>query len=227
MPPCLFLKLSVSRFSSASRLIARRRIIGTVLIGGLVAFLQARVALAEGDFSPSSVEKGVLLVANPSLEDPNFRQTVLLIVEHGEGGTLGLILNRSTPVLLSEALPDLAVLQGTSYRLFLGGPVEPGNLLLLFRLKEPAEGTRSVFNGVYVGGTPALLERLITEPKPTETFRAFAGHAGWAPGQLEFEMLHGAWGVLPPGSFNIFDKDPATLWPDSLTRLQAPRVIAN
>jgi putative transcriptional regulator len=148
-------------------------------------------------------------------------------VEHGEGGTLGLILNRSTKVLLSEALPDLAVLKGTSYHLFLGGPVEPGRLLLLFRLKEPVEGARSIINGIYVGGTPALLERLITQPRPTETFRAFAGHAGWAPGQLEFEMLQGAWGVLPPESFNIFDKDPATLWPDSLTRLQAPRVIAN
>jgi putative transcriptional regulator len=183
--------------------------------------------LAEGEFSPSSVKQGVLLVANPSMDDPNFRQTVLLIVEHGEGGTLGLILNRSTKVLLSEALPDLTALKGTSYRVFLGGPVMPTQLLLLFRLKEPAEGARSVYNGVYVGGTPALLERLITQPKPTETFRAFVGHAGWAPGQLEFEMLHGAWGVLPPESLNIFDKDPATLWPDSLTRLQAPRVISN
>ena len=204
-----------------------RRVVAGLLLTGLLTILSVIPASAEGEFAPSSVQQGVLLVANPSMDDPNFRQTVLLILKHGPEGTVGIILNRSTDVLLSQALPDLTALKGTSHRLFLGGPVEPANLLLLFRLKEPAEGTRSIFDGVYIGGTPALLERIITQPKPTETFRAFAGYAGWAPGQLEFEMLHGAWAVLPPGSFNIFDKDPATLWPDSLTRLQAPRVISN
>jgi putative transcriptional regulator len=81
--------------------------------------------------------------------------------------------------------------------------------------------------GVYVGGSNALLERIVTQPKPTETFRAFVGFAGWAPGQLEFEMQQSSWGVLPSDSFNLFDKDPATLWPDCLTRLQALRVISN
>lgn len=76
------------------------------------------------------------------------------------------------------------------------------------------------------GGTPEILERVITQPNPTETFRAFAGYAGWAPGQLEYEMLQGAWATLPPDSFNIFDKDPATLWRDCPSLLQAPRVIA-
>jgi putative transcriptional regulator len=149
----------------------------------------------------------------------------VLVVEHGPEGTLGLILNRSTNVLLSEALPDLTVLKGTSYRLFAGGPVEPTRLLLLFRLKEPPPDARSVFDGVYVGGTPRILERIITQANPTETFRAFAGFAGWAPGQLGYEMFQGSWAVLPPDSLNIFDKDPATLWLDSLTRVQAPRVI--
>jgi len=198
-----------------------------LLLGGLVTILAAGTVLAEGEFSPSSVEKGVLLVASPSLADPNFRQTVLLILKHGTEGTAGLILNRSTDVMLSEVLPDLIALKGTSHRLFMGGPVEPNEMLMLFRLARPPVDAQPVFDGVYVGGTHALLERVITQPKPAETFRAFAGFAGWAPGQLEFEMRQGSWGVLPPGSFNIFDKDPATLWPDSLTRLQAPRVISN
>jgi putative transcriptional regulator len=176
--------------------------------------------------SPSSVEKGVLLVASPSLDDPNFRQAVVLIVDHGPEGTLGLILNRSTNVPLSKALPDITALKGTSYRLFAGGPVEPTRLLLLFRLKEPPADARSVFDGVYVGGT-RVLERIITQAKPTETFRAFAGYAGWAPGQLAFEMLQGGWAILPPDSTGIFDIDPAKLWQDCISRLQAPRVISN
>lgn len=195
--------------------------------GGVLTVLQAGPAQAGMEFAQSSVTKGVLLVASPTLDDPNFHQTVVLVVEHGREGTLGLILNRPTKVFLSEALPDLAVLKGTTHRLFAGGPVEPTRLLLLFRVKEPPADTRSVFDGVYVGGTSEVLERIITQAKPTETFRAFAGSAGWAPGQLGYEMLQGAWATLPPGSFDIFDKDPATLWLDCLSRLQAPRVISN
>ena len=178
------------------------------------------------EFAPSSVGKGVLLVASPSLDDPNFRQAVVLVVEHGPGGTLGLILNRSTNVLLSHALPNLTVLKGTTYRLFMGGPVEPTRLLLLFRLKEPPADARAVFDGVYVGSTTGVLERIITQAKPTETFRAFSGFAGWAPGQLEYEMLQGAWAPLQPDPIGIFDKDPATFWQDCLSRLQAPGVIS-
>jgi putative transcriptional regulator len=98
---------------------------------------------------------------------------------------------------------------------------------MLSRLKVPPAGAREVVGGIYVGGTPGVLERIITEANPTEAFRAFAGSAGWAPGQLTFEMLQGAWGVLPSESFDIFDKDPATFWQDCLSLLQAPRVISD
>lgn len=55
-----------------------------------------------------------------------------------------------------------------------------------------------------------MLERVIKQPKPTETFRAFAGSAGWAPGQLAYEMNQGAWATLPPDSAGLFDRDPST-----------------
>ncbi|SLM48916.1 conserved protein of unknown function [Nitrospira japonica] len=191
----------------------------------LSAVLFAAQADADGTFGPSSVKRGVLLVASPTLGDPNFRESVVLIVEHGEEGTLGVILNRPTEVLLSEVLPDIAALKGTRYQLFAGGPVQPAQLLMLFRLKEPQAYARSVFDGVYVGGTPEILERVIRQPKPTETFKAFAGSAGWAPGQLAYEMHQGAWAVLAPDAAGIFDRKPSTLWRDCLDRLQAPRAI--
>ena len=194
------------------------------LLGGLLTVLYAAPAPAGTEFSPSSVGKGVLLVASPSLEDPNFRQAVVLVVEHGPEGTVGLILNRSSNVLLSKALPDIMALKGTNYRLYAGGRVEPTRFLLLFRLKEPPADARSIFDGVYLGRTPKALERIITQAKPTEAFRAFAGFSAWSPRQLEAEMLLGAWAILPPDSSSIFDKDPATLWQDSISRLQAPRV---
>jgi putative transcriptional regulator len=215
-------------YSRAPGSAGARKVVASLLLGGLLTVLHAVPALAGMEFAQLSVKKGALLVASPSLEDPNFRQAVVLIVEHGPDGTVGLILNRSTKVLLSEALPEVTVLKGTSYRIFAGGPVAPDRLLLLFRLlKEPPADARSVFDGVYVGGTPKILERIITQAKPTETFRAFAGFASWAPRQLEAEMLLGAWGILPADSFSIFDQDPGTLWLDCLSRLQAPRVISN
>jgi putative transcriptional regulator len=192
---------------------------------GTLFLLPTLSAQAQQEFSPRSVEKGVLLVASPSLDDPNFHQTVLLIVEHGRGGTVGLTLNRPTNVLVSEVLPDFTVLKRTTHRLFAGGPVERTQLVLLFRLTQLLPDTRQIVDRIYVG-TPRVLERIMTQPKPTETFRAFSGFAGWAPGQLEHEMLEGAWGVLPSHAFNIFDKDPAMLWPDSIILLQAPRTIS-
>ena len=216
--------LSHAAYSSAWGFTGTCKAIASFLIGGLLSVLHVVPAFASMEFAPLSVKKGVLLVASPSLEDPNFRQAVVLVVEHGPEGTVGLILNRSTNVLLSKALPDIAALKGTNHRLFAGGPVEPTRLLLLFRLKEPPTDARSVFDGVYLGRTPKVLERIITQAKPTDTFRAFVGFASWVPRQLEAEMLLGAWAILPPDSFSIFDKDPGTLWKDSISRLQAPRV---
>lgn len=185
----------------------------------------ARPVVAQHEFLSSTLEKGILLVASPSLTDPNFQQTVLLILEHGREGTVGVILNRPTDVLLSDVLPDLPMLKKTPHRLFAGGPVGRAQMVLLFRLEGPYPDARLIFDGIYVG-TLGVLERIITQPKGAETFRAFAGFAGWAPGQLDHELLEGAWGVLPKHSFEIFDKDPATLWPDSVTRLQAPMTIS-
>jgi putative transcriptional regulator len=195
---------------------------------GLGTFVRPEAALAAGEFAPSSVKKGVLLIASPSLNDPNFRETVVLIIEHGFQGTLGVILNRSLKTLLSDALPDVSALKGTSHRLFAGGPVEMTRLHLLFRVKDPPPaGTQSVIDGIYFGGTPEVLERILTQGTPAERFRAFAGVSGWGPGQLSFEMLQGAWGVLPPDAIDVFDQDPATLWQTCIGQLQAPRVISH
>lgn len=216
----------VPRHSPGTCVRAARSTLQRVLCAGLLIVLSAGSVLAEDAFVPSAVTKGALLVASPSLNDPNFHHTVLLLIKHGSEGTLGLVLNRSTNVRLSQVLPNLTALNGTDHRLFAGGPVEPTRLLLLFRLKDPPADARPVIDGLYVGSTLALLERVLTEAKPNEMFRAFAGYAGWAPGQLEFEMLQGSWGVLPLDGVDIFGKDPASLWPESLARLQAPRVVS-
>lgn len=117
------------------------------------------------------------------------------------------------------------MLKQTNHRLFGGGPVERTQLVLLFRLRQLLPDARHIVNGIYVG-TPTVLERVMASPKPHEAFRGFAGFAGWAPGQLEYEMRQGSWGVLSSSTLDIFSKDPETLWPDSIRALQAPRTIS-
>ena len=202
-----------------------KHVVWAILFLGTMMAMPASSASAQQQFVPSPVQKGSLLVASPSLSDPNFTRTVLFIVEHGQGGTIGLVLNRPTDVLLAEVLQDLPILNQTNHRLFAGGPVGRTQLVLLFRLKQLLPDARHIANGIYVG-TPMVLERVIAGLKPNEAFRAFAGFAGWAPGQLESEMREGSWGVLSSGTFDIFNIDPETFWSDSLAVLQAPRTIS-
>lgn len=212
------------RPNSESALRRRLTRLGLLVV---VMLIHASSALAQPvpDGKPP-LGKGVFLIANPSLGDPNFHHTVVLLCEHSSEGTLGVIINRPTEVLLSEALPDLPVLKGTSYRLFWGGPVQPTGVLMLFRVKQTPSGTRPVLDGIYLGGNLQALERVITHPEPTETFRAYAGYAGWAPGQLEYEMTLGSWAIVPADSALIFDKDPGDLWQDLVESLTRPRVIS-
>ena len=202
---------------------------GVFLCVQLVCVPAPRLA-AEGSTPPTGeskrIMKGTFLVASPNLSDPNFRHTVVLICEHNhEQGTLGVIVNRPTDVLLSEALPQISVLKATSYQVFWGGPVQQHNLLMLFRLTQPPTDPKEVMTGVYLGGNPDTLTQVITKPNPTETFRAFAGYAGWAPGQLEYEMSLGSWAIVTADAASIFDKDPNGLWVDLVEKLRAPRVI--
>jgi putative transcriptional regulator len=186
-------------------------------------------SLAADDPAPSAgppIAKGLFLIASPNLMDPNFRHTVVLICEHNaEQGTMGLIVNRPTDVPLAEALPHLPILKATSYVLFWGGPVQQSSVLMLFRLAKAPTDPKEVLSGIYLGAGPETLTQVITNPNPTETFRAFAGYAGWAPGQLEYEMALGSWAVATADSASLFDKDPAGLWMDMLDKLRAPRVI--
>jgi len=220
-----------SRASSRSYSAVCLTVILPSLLAGLLTGLllsPSHEAHSATDFDSGSMPplgKGVFLVASPNLPDPNFRHTVVLICEYGPEGTLGVIVNRPTDVLLSEALPAVPVLKGTSYVLFAGGPVQPGGILMLFRVTEAPADARQVMEGIYLGGSMSMLERVITQPQPTETFRAFAGYAGWAPGQLEMEMVMGSWATVKADSVSIFDKDPANLWPELLETLQRPGVV--
>ena len=163
--------------------------------------------------------KGIFLVATPSLRDHNFRQTVILLCEHGEEGALGVVVNRPTKINITEVLPQIPILEGQKHMVFSGGPVQRNHLLILYRTPEEPENTHHVFNGVYLGGNMTALEEIVKNPFSPDNFRAFMGYSGWAPGQLENEMESDSWLTLPADSSFMFDWDHTRVWTDILQSL--------
>jgi putative transcriptional regulator len=163
--------------------------------------------------------KGIFLVAAPSLRDPNFRQSVVLLCEHGPEGALGVVVNRPTAMSISEALPHVPILEGSSHVLYAGGPVQTNQVMLLYRGDQLPENAHHVFDGVCLGGDMGMVERILTGAGTKEAFRAYLGYSGWGPGQLESEMKTGSWITLPADPNVVFEKDPARVWSHILLTL--------
>lgn len=160
---------------------------------------------------------GRLLVATPLLGDPNFRRTVILIVEHEETeGTLGVVLNRPTQIPVGRVLEQWTGLVTDPSVVFKGGPVAPTSPLALALVpgKEEPVGWRAL------DGAPSLarlgLLDLDTPPRllapAIQSLRVYAGYAGWSPGQLQAEIDEGAWHVITAEPGDIFAASPDTLW---------------
>jgi putative transcriptional regulator len=166
---------------------------------------------------------GRLLAATPHLGDPNFRRTVVLIVEDDKDeGTLGIILNRPTEIPLGEVLESWTELASGPQVVFRGGPISPNSALALALAHGSDEpvGWRSLDGSpmmsriglVDLGAPPELLVGGIT------SMRVFAGYAGWGAGQLRDEIDEGAWYVLPCEPADAFAAEPEQLWPQVLRR---------
>jgi putative transcriptional regulator len=159
--------------------------------------------------------RGQLLIAGPPLLDPNFWRTVVLVVEHSEEGALGLVLNRPSETMVAEAVEELGELVGDDERLFIGGPVQPSAVIVLAQFEDPGEAALTAFDDVGVLGTGSGPEHLSVGVRQA---RAFVGHAGWGPGQLDTELERDDWILESSTLQDAFTADPAELWSSVLTR---------
>ncbi len=155
--------------------------------------------------------RGHLLIASPHLSDPNFRQTVVLLVEHHDEGALGIVLNRPSTMTLNDMWSQLgnAPLSVTHQQqvIYFGGPVE-GHIFCLHAHRDASES--EVVPGVYLANNPELIRVAIrAEADPC---RVFWGYAGWGEGQLDAELRFGGWLLLPASSDLVFRDDLETLW---------------
>jgi putative transcriptional regulator len=167
---------------------------------------------------------GRLLVATPLLGDPHFARTVVYLLEHDGGGTVGVILNRPSHTPVGQVLPDWHDAVSGPAVVFGGGPVQPDGALCLGQLNEEGPGIRRVIDGV---GTIDLDGDVRLIAGMTRRLRVFAGHAGWSPGQLEDELAEGAWWVVEGSTADLFSEAPATMWARVLRRQPPPLNIVS
>lgn len=180
------------------------------------------------------IDVGRLLVATPSLTDPNFDRTVILVLQHDpEDGTMGIVLNRPTGLTVDDHLDGWGVVAPAPDRVYIGGPVHPELAIVA--------ATCPVTSAMPVGadGWPdeivqltdwAGVVDLTLDPSMLVgrvVVRVFAGHAGWSPGQLADEIDEDAWWVVDAEQDDLVTCDPEGLWRRVLRRQDGPLAMVS
>ncbi|WP_234736804.1 YqgE/AlgH family protein [Tellurirhabdus bombi] len=164
-----------------------------------------------------TVTNGCLLVAEPFLGDSNFERSVVLVCEHNEDGTFGLVLNQIAQVKLNDVLTEEMY---HDYSLYVGGPVQQNTLHYIHRLGDLLDDSISLGNGLYWSGNFEQLKQLINAGTVRENdIRFFVGYSGWSDGQLEEEMSQKAWIISQTDADFIFDTPSDQFWRGVLRRM--------
>ena len=140
---------------------------------------------------------------------------MVLVIEHNEEGALALVLNRPSETSVGEAVPELEEVIDPDEPLFIGGPVQPSSVIVLGEFEDSTDAALLAFDDVGVLGTASTPEELSVGLRSS---RAFIGHAGWGPGQLDGELERGDWIVEAPRLADAFSPNPRDLWSEVLTR---------
>jgi putative transcriptional regulator len=193
---------------------------------GWPAVALAIVALALGGLRPAPDEKtptgdsgerlvGKLLIAAPSMPDPRFKETVILMVEHDKKGAMGLVVNRVLgTVELAKFFHNLGIetkdINGM-VRVHYGGPVQPEFGFVIHSTDYISDDTKRVTETIAVSPETTVLAAFARGEGPKRTLFA-VGYAGWGPGQLESEMERNDWFTAPLDLDIVFDENQETKW---------------
>lgn len=158
---------------------------------------------------------GQLLLAMPSLRDPNFANSVVLVCHHDAGGSMGLVINRPREVSVHDVLADLDIGPETGRelvstdidRVFEGGPVDTFRGFVLHDGWHIYDSTTEITPELYLTASRDILEALARGDGP-EHYLLLLGYAGWGAGQLEQELSNNDW-LIAPASHHILFQEPA------------------
>ena len=157
----------------------------------------------------------MLLIAAPSMLDPNFRRSAILLIGHDADGALGVVLNRPTELRVCDLVEQLTPLAGTDALIHEGGPVQRDGLVVLADFATGDAESTFLLDTIRMISEADDLETLGAE---VERARVFVGYAGWAPGQLEAELAREDWILAQAQAEDVFCDQPSALWASVLTR---------
>ncbi len=167
-------------------------------------------------------EAGRILISEPFLDDFYFKRAVVLLAEHNKDGSVGLVLNKTTDLKLSEivASTEHNIPEEFDNYVFIGGPVKTDSLFFLYTRNDVLEDSLKIIEGIYWGGKIADLAELMQKRiiKPNE-IRFFAGYSGWEPLQLNIELEEHSWVVANAKADFLLKNTPETLWKKSVLNL--------
>ena len=163
---------------------------------------------------------GRLLVAARGLPDPNFVESVVLLIQYDQQGTVGLMINRRTRAPISRVLPDLNTAKDKSDPVYVGGPVELSAVFGLSRSRKKLDGATSLLSEVYLVSSKALLDKVLATSTGPDNFRLYLGYCGWAGGQLENEVRQGGWWIFDANAGLVFDSNPDSVWSRLIARTE-------
>jgi len=202
----------------------------TSIISLLFAPLLAATPAKAGDTAcPQPLHRpgaGQYLVAAHHMSDPRFRETVILLLEHSENGSLGVILNRGTTVPLEQALPKVPGIAGRRDTISNGGPVDKRVVIFLVRHTKAPPESGAVMQDLYYSASQVTLEQMLAQDKTADKLRLFSGHAGWGAGQLEAELQRGDWYLLPAQVEQVFNGADPGLWSQLMRCMPGPGLQA-
>ena len=161
---------------------------------------------------PKKLRPGVFLYAVPEMGDPNFAETVVLLVSHDKAGAMGFVVNRPTRVPLRELLKTVPEAEKSDLRFHWGGPVQPETVHALVRSSWPSESARRVVDDVQVTGDIAAVREALARPDARTKVKLFIGYTGWGRGQLEAEVRAGAWVLEPADARSVFAPEGLDIW---------------
>lgn len=168
--------------------------------------------------------RGDLLIAEPLLDDPNFSRSVILVCEHQDEGSFGLVMNKPAVITIEEVSESL--LQDND--IFIGGPVEQNTLHIIHRFERVEEST-PLRDGLFWGGNYEQLKLMHTQGLlNANNCRLFMGYSGWGKEQLEDELKRNSWVIARPELSILFDVEPENLWREALKAMgEKYRMLSN
>ncbi len=159
----------------------------------------------------SQLEKGALLIATPDIEGGLFFRSVILLCEHTQKGSFGIVINKTLDIDLPEEIIKSGELSNPHVGMRAGGPVQTNQMMLLHSCSDIPQQTLQICDGVYLGGDLQFLHSIVEREDQPYVYLCF-GYSGWGAGQLEREFLDGHWFLHKSSIGHVFHTDPTKLW---------------